>query len=176
MSTKSETHYIRVRHRIPYSGKGFDALVDAIKAIGKAHPYVQKIGPLEVGKPYISIEEMIPEEGSDKHLPTSVHSIARRCRMEEVVIDSTKTSFNILYEMFNIIQEEGLFPGYFLIGDKALFQKWLSIRISALKMSLFGVPVIIQPELPEDVFLLCGADSKDPEPDDVKFSLKVTLP
>ena len=60
MSTKSEGDFVRIRHRLPYSGKGFDTLGETVKAIGKAHPYAQKIGPMEVGKPFIPIEELVP--------------------------------------------------------------------------------------------------------------------
>jgi len=175
MSTRSD-ELVRIRHRLPYSGKGFDVLGETIKAIGKAHPHAQKIGPLEVGKPYIPIEELVPVEQAEGRLPLTVHDAARRARMEELTVDSSKSSFQTLYEMCNIVQEEGLFPGYFVIGDKGTFQKWLGVRLAISRMSLFGTPVIIQQEIPEDVFLLCGTDSKDPEPEDIKFSLKATLP
>lgn len=176
MSTRSDGPLVRIRHRVPYAGKGFDTLGETIKAIGKAHPFAQKIGPLEVGKGFIPVEELVPEAQAGERLPLTVHDVARRTRMEELSIDGSKSSFQALYEMFNIIQEEGLFPGYFLVGDKTRFQKWLGIRISISKMFMFGVPVLIQQEIPEDVFLLCGTDTKDPEPEDVKFSIKATLP
>lgn len=174
MSTKSEGGLVRIKHRFPYSGKGFESLGETVKAIGKAHPYVQKIGPLEVGKNFIPIEELVPEGLVQE--PLTVHAAARRTRMEELAITGEKSSFQVLFEMFNIIQEEGLFPGYFVVGDKAAFQKWVGIRLSLAKLFLFGVPVVLQQEVPEDVFLLCGTDSRDPEPEDIKFSLKATLP
>ena len=178
MSNRSENGLIRIRHRFPYTGRGFDMLGETVKSIGKRHPYAQKIG-LEVGKPYILIEELVPESEAGDRLPLSLHDAARRVRMEEPVldgvIDGKKSSLQILLELFNIIQEEGYFPGYLLIGDKARFQKWLGIRLSHSRMFLYGVPVIPQSELPSDVFLLCGTDNRDPDPEDIKFSLKVTL-
>jgi hypothetical protein len=176
MSTRSESGLVRIRHRLPYTGKGFDMLGETVKAIGKAHPYAQKIGPLEAGKGYIQIEELVPEQEVEGRLPLSVHDAARKTRMEEFDLDPSKNGFQSLFEMFNILQEEGLFPGYVMVGNKANFQKWLGVRISVTKLFLFGIPVVMQEEIPDDVFLLCGTDQKDPEPDDIKFSLKATLP
>jgi len=176
MSTKSEGDFVRIRHRLPYSGKGFDTLGETVKAIGKAHPYAQKIGPMEVGKPFIPIEELVPASEAEGRGPLTVHQAIQRSRMEELTIDKNKTGLQTLLEMFNIVQEEGFFPGYMSVGSKANFQKWLEIRISSTRMFLFGVPVIPQEEIPDDVFILCGTDTRDPEPDDIRFSLKVTLP
>lgn len=176
MSTKSEGNLVRIRHRLPYAGKGFEMLGETIKAIGRSHPYTQKIGPLEPGLGYIQIEELVPEQEAEGRLPQSVHDVARKMRMEEFTVDPSKNSFQNLFEMFNVVQEEGFYPGYLVVGDKAVFQKWLGIRISVNRLVLFGVPVVLQPEVPSDVFLLCGVGSRDPESDDIKFSLKATLP
>jgi hypothetical protein len=173
MSNRSEGGMVRIRHRIAYGGKGFDMLGETIKSIGKAHPYAQKIGPLEVGKGFIPVEELVPANEVGDRIPLSVHEAARRARMEEFSIKSS-VPFTDLFELFNIVHEEGLYPGFFAMGDKGRFQKWLGVRIP--RMSLFGVTVVQQQEIPHDVFLLCGTDLKDPDPEDIKFSLKVTLP
>ncbi len=39
-----------------------------------------------------------------------------------------------------------------------------------------GVPIIPNPDLMEDVILVCGSETKDAEPIDITFVVKMTLP
>ncbi len=176
MSIKSNKSLVRIRHRFPYSGKGFEMLGETIKTIGKMHPYTQKIGPLEIGKSFIPIEELVPEGLVQDNLPRTAYEVARMTKMNEFVIDNSTEGFLRLFEMFNVIKEEDLFPGYFIVGNRARFQKWLNIQVVDSRFSVFGVPVITEPDIPQDVFLFCGTDIKDPEPENIKLSLKVALP
>lgn len=173
MSTRSDGLVI-VRHRVPYNGKGSQMLGSTVAAIVENHKYVQKIGPIEVGKSFIPIEELVPV--AEAAAPLTLHEAIRRSSMEEYQLDLSLSPLKTLFDMYAVIQEEGLFPGYLVIGNKSYFQKWLGSRISHTKMSIFGTPVIEQEQLPESVFVLCGTDTRDPGPEDVKFSLKVTLP
>lgn len=174
MSKSEISGHVRIKERIPYAGKGPDELVMAIRRILTDHRYAQKI-VMEVGVPYILIEELVPEaDALDREL--SMHDVIRSHPMEEIASDEKKPGLQVLWEMFSVVQEEGFEVNFITVGDKKKFQGWVGVRIPMTKMSFFGIPLRVLAEIPSDVVLVCGARMREADVSDIEFSVKVSIP
>ena len=165
MSPRS-SDLVQVRERIPFTGKGAEALLGFLRKILSENPYTQEF-TCRIGKP-IEITKMVPADQAPPALP--LHDAVRAQRMDEP--DPEKTPFETLWKMFGIIEEEGLEVSHILVGSKFLFQDWLGIRISHKSMRFFGVPIVVSPEIPSEVFIVAGATTQNAEPEDIQYSLK----
>lgn len=168
--------FVRVKDRIPYQGKGIDELVAALRRIlsEPINKFTQKI-VLEVGTPHIYVEKLVPEEQVAEIPQLSLHDIIRTMEMEEFELEDGRTAPQQLWSMIEMINEKGLQPAVVVAGNRAKFQKWLGVRINNSKPNVFGTPFQLLGELPEDVFVVCGATSRVAEVDDIKYSVKVTI-
>jgi hypothetical protein len=175
MSTKYDD-YVKVKERFPYHGKGKEELLTALRRLLSLpeNKYVQRI-VLEVDATHIYMEKYVPAEEAGKQTKISLRDVVRNKIMEEYESDKAQTPLSQLFDMFSIIQKEGLEVGFIAIGDKTNFQRWLGVRIPITNMSLFGIPIEVI-EIPETTFILCGTPERSSEPDDVKFSLKGNIP
>ncbi len=175
MSTKSDPGFVRIKDKIPYHGKGADELVAAIRKILTDHKYTQRF-VCEVGTPHIAIEELVPEQAAvDLPKPLTLHDAIRLAKMEEFEMTPGMPSINVLFHMFDVVHEEDLEVCGIAVGNKKRFEKWLGIKLSNRKMEFFETPVHIVGELPEDVFIICGAKERIADFDEILFSLKVAF-
>jgi hypothetical protein len=170
MSTNSEL--VLVREKIPYSGKGIDPLLTLLRQVLNDNPYTQEF-TCRIGHP-IEIAKLVPPDQAPER--QSLHDVIRGNRMEEYTIEKDKSPFQVLWDMFGLVHDEGLEVGFLVVGDKFLFQKWLGIRIAQNRMNFYGTPVMPLSDIPLDVFLVVGAEKKQAEVEDIKFSVKGTLP
>lgn len=180
MSTSSNG-YIRVKERIPYAGKGHDELVMTLrKILGEpSNKYTQKI-VLEVGVPHIYIEKLVPDKDELGAVPQQpIYELIRVQRMEEYdppergTHDEALTPMRQLFDMFNIVNQEGHEIGFIVAGNKYEFQKWLKVRIpNTPNMRVMGIPFVVSTDIPSDAFLICGTHKRDADPEDIAFSLK----
>lgn len=168
----SSSDFVRVKEKIPYSGKGVDELLTFLRRVLTDNKYAQKV-VLEVGVPYIHLEKLVSAEEAVDAPKISFHDAARQRPMEEYKGEA-KGPMHQIFEMFSIVHAEGLEVGFILIGNKHTFQEWLKIRIPVTKMALFGVPVQQLPEIPGDIFLVCGTPERIAEAEDIQFSVKGT--
>lgn len=177
MSSNSEKGLVRVKEKIPYTGKGVENLVIMVRKILTENRNTQKV-VLEVGVPHIYIEKLVPEAEAAKEAPLSLHDAIRAKPMEEYPLDEVtqkQTGIQKVWEMFSMIHAEGFEVSHIAIGDKQTFQKWLGIRMPVTKMAFFGIPVAQVPEIPPDVVLVCGSATREADPEDVQFSVKVSI-
>jgi len=170
MSTSSDL--VLVKEKIPYTGKGIDPLLAMLRRVLKDNPYTQEF-TCRIGQP-IEISKLVPQDQVPEKL--SLHDAVRGHRMEDFPFEKDKTSFQILWDMFGMVHAEGLEVSHIAVGDKFQFQTWLGIRIAQNRMNFYGTTVVFLSELPQDVFLVIGAEKKQAEPEDVRFSVKGTLP
>ncbi len=168
MSLKSEM--VPVRESIPLTGKGPDNLLNLLRKILSDNPYTQEF-TCRIGHP-IEIVKMVPESEAPPTL--RLHDAVRAQQMEEPPLD--KTPFESLWQMFTMVEDEGLEVSHILVGNKFKFQDWLGVRISHKAMRFFGTQIVVMPEIPADVFLVVGSTRKDAEPENIRYSLKGTLP
>jgi hypothetical protein len=167
MSTSSE-ELILIRERIPYTGKGVDALLSMLRKVLTENPYTQEF-VCRIGQP-IEIAKLVTSEEAPAKM--NLHDAIRSHRMEEFTIEKDKLPFQVLWDMFAVVQAEGLKVSHIAVGDKFQFQSWLGVRIAQNRMDFYGTPVVLLSELPADAFLVVGADQKTSEAEDVKFSVK----
>ena len=167
MSNSSE-ELVLVRERIPYTGKGVDALLALLRRVLVENPYPQEF-VCRIGQP-IEIAKLVTPDAAPEKM--SFHDALRSKRMEEYTLEKDKTSFQVLWDMYGVVQAEGLEVSHIAVGDKFQFQNWLGIRIAQNRMSFYGAPVMVVPELPADVFLVVGSEKRDAEPEDIRFSVK----
>lgn len=163
-----------IREKIPYTGKGPDALLMFVRKILDDNPRTQKI-VLEVGVPYVDIVKYVPETEASASVPVSHYDSVRNKPMEEFTPASKQNPFTQLSDMFSAVHAEGLEVGFILVSDKRALQDWLGLRIPITKLALFGVPVVASAEIPPAVLLVCGTPTRDGEAEDVVFSVKVVM-
>ena len=163
---------VRVREKIPYSGKGIDPLLSMLRKVLNANPYTQEF-LCRIGQP-IEITKLVPQDEAPERL--DLHAAVRAKRMEEFTVEKDKTPYQVLWAMYGVVSEEGLAVSHIMVGDKFSFQTWLGIRIPQNRMNFFGVPIVQVSELPGDVFVLVGSEKREAEPEDVMFSVKGTIP
>lgn len=177
MSTSSDkpSNYVRVKDKIPYAGKGIDALLGFLRRVLSDNKYAQKI-VLEVGVPYIYLEKLVSAEEAAEAPQVSFHDAVRSHHMEEYKPEGKPDPMHQLFEMFSIVHAEGLEVGFILVGNKHSFQEWLKVRIPVTKMAVFGVPLYVVSEIPGDTFLVCGTPERQAEVDDIQFSVKGSVP
>lgn len=176
MSTKSDHGLVRVRDHLPYFGKGIDELIAAIRKIFADNEYPQKI-VLEAGTKHIYLEKLVsPQEAKERESITpvnqNVHDAIRNARLEEYEGADILSPFQQLFEMFGMIQSEGLETCHLVVGDKLKFQKWLGVRIPQNNLSLLGTPITVTGEVPDDVFVVCGAPSRMSDPHEIQYAVK----
>jgi len=99
----------------------------------------------------------------------------KEVQMEEYVPEPTLSSHEQLFEMFEMLEDAGCFPVFILSGRTYVnLRKWISFPRKSTRLA--GIPITIDPDLPEDNLLICGAKTKDAEPIDVLYVVKMTLP
>ncbi len=176
MTTRSDPGYVRIKDKIPYHGKGLDELTMALRKVLTDNKYAQKI-VLEVGVPHIYIEKLVPQEEAQDHeaVKVSMRDILRNRKLEEYILEDELTPFQQLWEIYSMIQKEGFEVCNIVAGDRLKFQKWLGVRIPQNDLKVFGVPFEVGGDLPSDVFVVCGARTRDVDPDDIEFCIKGTL-
>jgi hypothetical protein len=177
MSNRSEQEgLIRVKEHVPYYGKGIDELIAAVRTIFSDNKRPQKL-VLEAGVRHIYLEKLVPpDEAKDSEAvsPThqSIHDAIRNAKLEEYEVRDGMTPFQQLFEMFAMVQNEGLEVCHLVVGDKAKFQKWLGLRIPQNNLNLLGTPITITGEIPDDVFVVCGGPTKTADPYEITYTVK----
>lgn len=177
MSNKSEQDQglIKIKEHIPYFGKGIDELIAALRKVFADNKYPQKI-ILEAGVKHIYLEKLVPpSEAKDNETVGSVHQTIhdriRNAKLEEYEYIEL-APIQQLAEIFTMIQSEGLEVCHVAVGDKATFQKWLGIRIPQTNLSLFGTPITVTGEIPNDVFVICGGPTRTSDPYEIRYAVK----
>jgi hypothetical protein len=180
MSNKSEQDHglVRIREHMPYFGKGIDELIAAIRKIFADNKHPQKI-VLEAGIKHIYVEKLVsPLEAKESEslnpVHQTVHDGIRNAKLEEYEVVSELTPFQQLFEMFAMVQGEGLEVCHIAVGDKSKFQKWLGVRIPQANMNLLGTQITVTGEVPDDVFVVCGGPTKNADPYEIRYAVKGT--
>jgi hypothetical protein len=182
MSSRSDKDHglVRIKEHMPYFGKGVDELIAAIRKIFTSNKYPQKI-VLEAGAKHIYVEKLVhPDEAKESEAVNpanqTVHDGIRNAKLEEYEMDGGElTPFQQLFEMYSMVQGEGLEICHIAIGNKSKFQKWLGVRIPQSNMNLLGTQMTATGEIPEDVFIVCGGPSKNSDPHEIRYAVKGAL-
>jgi hypothetical protein len=176
-SNRSDVVYgdmVLVPEKIPYTGKGVEALLAFLRKVLEENKYTQKI-VVEVQKP-IYIEKLVPKDEAPETVSLTWLESARNKQMQEYEGTEEKLApQEQLLDMFHDVNVEGYEICHVITGNLKKFFKWAKGQThSGREHRLYGVPVS-QADIPEDVIILCGAQSRDAGPDDLEFSLKAVL-
>lgn len=136
----------------------------------------------EKGKPYIYFEYSVERDADleeDKDTNNIYYAI-RNVQMAEYD-GMNETSYKTFINMFRMIETRNLLVSHIVCGDVKKLMVWLDMLRpldnvdEALQHTLFGVKITQIAELPDDVFILCGAPSKYAQPNEIIFILKGTI-
>lgn len=101
--------------------------------------------------------------------------VLKHVHMEEYVPEENEIEERQLLSMCEILEDAGCFPVFLLVGcTLSQLRKWISFPRRSTQIA--GIPILINPDLTDDIVLVCGSKIKDAEPIDVTFIVKMTLP
>lgn len=123
---------------------------------------------IEPERGHVRIESYVAAGDTD-HSP---YGFVRQKVLAEYVLEEGPPHEE-LFKIFDQIRQEEFEVTHILCGGTA-FNSW--IRLPKKARSVFGTPILVSPELPADVFIVCGASDREASIEDVEYSLKVTLP
>lgn len=168
---------VLVKEPIPISSKDTDTILMVVKSVLSQPGVVKFI--VDARKDFIDFWRVASEEVAAE-LGVSFGEALSRVEMEEYDPYDTdkvveKTSFQQLFEMFEMIEDAGCIPSHVLSGCGPLdLRKWLPL--SRKSKTVCGVPLHFVNELEHDVLILCGAKEVDATAADILYAVKVTLP
>lgn len=118
----------------------------------------------------------IPEEQeTEEEGANPFRSVLKQVQMEEYSSEKEETGEQQFFAICEILADAGCFPVFVLTGrEVSKLRKWIPFPRRLPQIA--GVPIIPDPDLMEDVILVCGSKTKDAEPVDVTFVVKMTLP
>ena len=168
---------VLVKEPIPISSKDTETVLMVVKN-ALSQPGVVKF-TVDARKDFIDFWRVASEEAAAE-MGVSFSEALSRVEMEEYDPYDTdevgeKTSYQQVFEMFEMIEDAGCAPSHVLSGCGPIdLRKW--IPISRRSKALFGVPVHFVDEIEHDVLVICGAKETDPTAAEIQYAVKVTLP
>jgi len=111
----------------------------------------------------------------EEELANPFRGVLKQVQMEEYVPEEDEGGERQFFSMCEVLEDAGCYPVFLLTGRPITeLRKWIAFPRRSTHIA--GVPILPNPDLSDDVVLLCGAKVKDAEPVDVSFILKMTLP
>jgi len=169
----SDNEAVLIKDALPLSTKTVDNIVGMVKKVVTQPGVVRFI--VDARKDTIDFWRVAsPEEAAEKSV--SFRDILRTVDMEEYMPeDSDASPFQQMFEMIEMISDAGCSPSHILSGRGPLeLRKW--ILFSRKATTLYGVPLLFEKSMEEDVLIICGAREPDATAADIKYAVKVTLP
>ncbi len=177
---------VRIKDRVPRSGKGAMNLLSQLTQYltSAENRYVQKI-VVEAEHPYIYFEKLVDKDSVPPEAGMTFHDAVRTVPMEEVTFDDATahssrpggllpSKLDYIHELFQRVTKNGFEVGQILVGGKSQLYEWINLPRASER--LFGVPIEKVPEIPNDVVIACAARTRICDPEDVEFSVKVSIP
>lgn len=155
---------VREHYDLPETRKERIELISHLLTSGGVHELVANI---DKGVSVTRMVKRTPEDGpetSDGPLESAL-----RAEVEEFPIGEMRPDVYLM-SAFDVISKRGLRPLSLIAGSRKMFRDWLAIGPAFDMKSLFGIPVVEDGEVPEDVVLLTSY--KD-DVDTPVFSLKL---
>lgn len=159
----------RVVERLPYTGAGVDSLAAQVGAILKMELDAQRI-ILDVTKSYVHLEKFVKGQPDADEQQTLLDNVVRSNPMREYVPEKKMSPYELLFNMFKQVTDEGLEVVLILVGNMVTLDKWLPV--SKKDPRLFGIKVKRLKLVPDDTLIICGAEWAEAEPEDIRFTVK----
>lgn len=168
---------VLIKEVMPLADKGsVDAITAVVNTVLKQPGIVRLV--IDARQDNLEFWRGVSEdEASEKSI--SQHDMLRQVDMEEYDQyledgDPPKSSYHQMFEIFEMVEDAGCSPNYILTGGSmADIRKW--IPISRKTKTMFGIPVIFEGTLEDDVLIVCGSRTKEATSADIEYAVKVTM-
>lgn len=162
-----------IKDKIILSGTDDDSILSTITKVLKFGNVVRFNVDARTGM--VDFWRLPSEEETEEDLANPFRGVLRQVHMEEYVPEDSDSGERQLFAMCEILEDAGCYPVFLLTG-RALPQlrKW--IQFPRRSTHIAGIPILPNPDLTEDIVLMCGSKVKEAEPVDVTFIVKMTLP
>lgn len=162
-----------LKDKIPLSGTDDESILASIAKVLKLADVVRI--NVDARIQMVEFWRIPSEHESEEEAANPFRGVLKTVQMEEHVPDSNETGERQFLSMCEILEDAGCFPVFLLTGrELSQLRKW--VHFPRRSSSLAGIPIMLSPDLHDDVLLLCGAKVRDAEPSDVAFIVKLTLP
>lgn len=154
-------------HPLPSNRKELVEVFQEILALG----HVQKV-TIELKKPIV-FQRLVPENlVTEGQKPVEEDPLDGVRAGEVADFNSPKSSpYEVLYDAFERL---GQFePKLIVVGNYGLVRKWLKLPHKANLDRIYGVKTAQSSNMPEDVIVLAGVHSSDPE--HIVYSLRIAM-
>lgn len=165
--------------------EGVDGILDAVRKIillGEVQTLTLKEGePITYQRFVRGDEELLPQESTQSFAELSVYDVVRNVRMEEwdprEIINKALSPHEVVVRMFLDMAVYGWVVTHLLLGESTRFWKWLEVARTAERLieQFMGARIEKCKEVPEDVFILCGAKTRQATIAEIGFSMKGTI-
>jgi hypothetical protein len=174
----SRNDLIRIKDKVPRNGKGVDNLLSQLAQYMRLpeNKYIQKV-IIDAERPYLYFEKLVQKEDAPPEAGVTFHDAIRKSPMTEIEVDpviAATSPLKYVDEMFRAIAKEGYETSHILIGSKSLLFKWIDLPKNSDR--LFGTPLHKVSDIPNDVVIACASETRVGDPDDIEFSIKVSIP
>lgn len=123
----------------------------------------------EESRPYLTYQVVIDIDGNEG---SELYKAAMEKEILEVPLKGEHLKhFQLLFEMFNLINSRGMFISHILTGSIKSFSKWLKQDVK----QVFNIKLIEIEELEEDVVLFIASTRQQAEIEDFRFVVKGTI-
>lgn len=158
-----------------------DGILDAIRRIillGEVQTLTLKEGePITYQRFVREGEELLPQESTQSFAELSAYDVVRNVRMEEWdsrEINKALSPYEMLVRMYLDMAVYGWVVTHLLLGESTRFWGWLEVSRTAERLidQFMGARIERCKELPADVFILCGAKTRQATIAEIGFSMK----
>ncbi len=162
-----------IKDKIPLSGIDDESIISSISKVLKI-AHVVRIN-IDARTQMVDFWRFPSEHESEEETANPFRGVLKQVQMEEYVPDANESGERQFFGMCEILEDAGCVPVFILTGrEVAQLRKW--VPFPRRSSSLAGIPILANPDLNDDVLLMCGSKVRDAEPVDVAFVVKLTLP
>lgn len=160
-----------IKDKIPLSGIDPESIISTVSRVLKLNNVVRF--NVDARSSVVDFWRIPSEEENDEE-PNPFRAVLKRVEMEEYSPENKSTGERQFFDMCEILEDAGCFPVFLLTGVPLQdLRKW--IYFPRRSSHIAGVPLIKNADLTEGIILLCGAKTREAEPVDVTFIVKMTL-
>lgn len=167
---------VTVQTPLPEDVDGILERVREIILLGEVQSIAIKIGePIIYQRLVRPGEEISASESTQSFTGLSIADIVRNVPMREWDAKD-QTPHEQIWGMFMFMSKRFWATTHILISEDSKFWSWLGLDETAPIHSIFGARVETDTTLPDHVFIICGASSKNATISEINFSLKGNIP
>lgn len=162
-----------IKESLPLMDKSSSSIVHVVQEILKQPDVVRFV--VDARENAVNFWRVASEEEAAERTMTFRDAL-RKVQMEEYSPPpGEKSSFEQVFDVFEMIEDAGCLPSHVLSG-RGLVELRSWIPVSRRARMLYGVPLLLQADLENDVLVFCGAKTSEATPSDIVYAVKVTIP